>query len=480
MHAFLNIAVNLQLYCIIAYQVCHPFGDGVGGASFLCYDNSSTLGLKKITADVFYIIAFYDRMMSKDNQTVIEQRETQCLLHILILKKLYQVNCYRLCNRVIFVKGVYLRMTSKERLNLVLSGKIPDRVPISTYELCGFNSKSFENNQPSYKQMMDYIREHTDCVTMYDPWSKASDGGAAMEQIRTVDRYSENGYHVIKTTLKTPARTLTQTSKYSDDVVTTWNIEHLCKDIDDVDALMSLPFSPDVYDFSDYQRIIGELGENGIVMSTVGDPACYAMEIMEFGEATVWALSEPEHFKATLDEIHRRQMINLKNMLDTQTVDLYRICGAEYITPPYLSPKHFEMYAYPYLCEMTELIHRYGAKVRIHSHGNIGKVLDMIIDTGADAIDPCEAPPDGDITLSEVKKQINGRMTIFGNLQLKLLEHSTPQQVREAVKLCMDSAKEGGGYIIMPTASPINLPLSKITEENYKVFIDTAIEYGRY
>lgn len=48
-------------------------------------------------------------------------------------------------------------MTSKERLLKVLNGEIPDRVPISTYELCGFNSKSFENNKPSYKGLMDYI-----------------------------------------------------------------------------------------------------------------------------------------------------------------------------------------------------------------------------------------------------------------------------------------------------------------------------------
>lgn len=43
-------------------------------------------------------------------------------------------------------------MTSKERLNLVLSGKIPDRVPISTYELCGFNSQSFENMEDMINQ----------------------------------------------------------------------------------------------------------------------------------------------------------------------------------------------------------------------------------------------------------------------------------------------------------------------------------------
>lgn len=209
-------------------------------------------------------------------------------------------------------------------------------------------------------------------------------------------------------------------------------------------------------------------------------PICEAMELMEFGEGTVWAYCEPDHFKSTLDELHRRQMINLKNMLETQVVDMYRVCGPEYATPPYMSPEFFKKYVYPYLCEITDLIHSYGAKVRIHSHGKIGQVLDMIIDSGADATDPCEAPPDGDITLADAKRRAGDKLTIFGNIELKLLENGTPDEVKKEVIKCMESAKDGGRYVIMPTASPINIPLSPKTEENYKVFIDTALEYGGY
>ena len=57
-------------------------------------------------------------------------------------------------------------MTSRERLLAVLRGEIPDRVPISTYELNGYGTGNFENNQPSYKPLMDFIRQHTDCLYM--------------------------------------------------------------------------------------------------------------------------------------------------------------------------------------------------------------------------------------------------------------------------------------------------------------------------
>ena len=44
----------------------------------------------------------------------------------------------------------------------------------------------------------------------------------------------------------------------------------------------------------------------------------------------------------------------------------------------------------------------------------------------------------------------------------------------------MAAAKEGGKYVIMPTAAPINIPLETGTAENYKVYINTALEEGVY
>lgn len=371
-------------------------------------------------------------------------------------------------------------MTSKERLMAVLSGKMPDRVPISTYELCGYNSKSFENQEPSYQRLMDYIRANTDSLTMWNPPGTQRYANSAYIPEQDVREWDEANYHVTRTTLHTPGRDLTCTSKYCDDIKTVWQVEHLCKDTDDVDTLMALPYEPATYTHGDYDRVVSELGDHGIIMASLGDPVLTAMEMMEFGEATIWALTEPEHFKMTLEELHRRNMQNLRNTLEACPVDLYRICGPEYVTPPYLPPSCFEEYVYPYLCEMVDLIHQYGRKVRIHSHGRISRVLDMILDTGADAIDSCEAPPDGDITLAEVKKKAAGRAVVFDNLQLKMLENVEEEEVRQEVRRCMEAAKPGGGYVIMPTAAPINIPLSPKTERNYFAFIDEAIKQGLY
>jgi uroporphyrinogen-III decarboxylase len=216
-------------------------------------------------------------------------------------------------------------------------------------------------------------------------------------------------------------------------------------------------------------------------MASLGDPAYTAAELMKFEDYTVWAFEEPEHYGRCVDAIAERVMENLRRQLDACVLDLYRICGPEYMTPPYAPPRMFQRFMVPHVKAMTELIHARGGRVRLHCHGKIAKVLDMILETGPDGIDPCEPPPDGDIELDEVKRRCAARgVSVWGNIELKVLEHGTPVQVRDNVRRIMEQAKEGGGFVLLPTAAPINVPLARRTEENYLAYIDAALEFGRY
>lgn len=371
-------------------------------------------------------------------------------------------------------------MTSRGRILTALAGGEPDRVPVSTYELVGRNSRAFENNDPSYAPLMRVIREKTDCLCMWEPGSNETFLGSAhpVDMETVVER--GDGATVTRRVLHTPKGDITSAVKVFDNVHTTWQLEHWCKSPADVDRALSIPYLPPDYDVSDYARAAGEVGEGGVIMDSLADPLWMAADLMEFGDYTLWALTEPEHFTRTVEVMRGRCLENLRRRLDARTVDLYRICGPEYATPPYLPPEFFDAHVTPHATEMITMIHEAGALARFHCHGKIGQVLDMIARTGADGLDPCEAPPDGDIELAEVKVRVGGRMCLFGNLQLKLLEQGTPDMVARAVRDCMDAAKRGGGYVIMPTAAPINTPLSEKTVENYLCFIETALSLGAY
>lgn len=369
-------------------------------------------------------------------------------------------------------------MTGRERLTACLNGNKTDRVPVSTYELCGFNSESFENKEPSYARLMNYIRKNTDAVTMWNPSStEVMLGSSAPLNISVKEEY-KNSIRIIEKTILLPKVTLKQINQIEDNIVTVWQTKHPCGTVDEVNALLDVDYVPVKYDYFGYERVKNETGENGIIMASVPDPLCYAAELMSFGDFTIWAMTEEEHFSAVLEKLFFRIMTNLEEMLK-KPVELYRICGPEYATEPYLPPRLFAKYVTPYIREMAALIHKHGSKVRAHSHGRLKNSLAEFNKMGVDAIDPVEDTPDGDIALSEVKKALPG-VTLFGNIQLKLLERGSKPDIEKYVEYCMGSAKEGGRFVIMPTAAPINVPLSPKTEENYFAFIDTALRMGKY
>jgi len=378
--------------------------------------------------------------------------------------------------------------TGRRRLLAVLAGEMPDRAPINTYELAGRNSLDWYNQQPSYRGLMEFIRAHTDCITNWNPRA-ATDRYTCEERFLCsdypveIESRTERAGQFERTTriCHTPKGDLCSASEVDPKIYTTWQVEHWCKSTSDVDKALSVPYQPADYDASDLKRVRAELGEHGLIMASVGDPAYMAADLMSFQDFVMWAFTETDHFARTVEIVSERVMENLGRQLDTCVVDLYRIVGPEYFTPPYLPPAMFRRFIVPHATRMTELIHARGGKVRVHCHGKIGQVLDMLLETGCDGIDPCEPPPDGDMELDEVKRRCQARgVSVWGNIELKVLEHGTAEEVRREVRKVMDQAKAGGGLVLMPTAAPITIPLAAKTEANYRVFIEAGLEWGKY
>ena len=121
-----------------------------------------------------------------------------------------------------------------------------------------------------------------------------------------------------------------------------------------------------------------------------------------------------------------------------------------------------------------------GVIPRIHSHGNIRGLLDEFVRSGTECIDPIEPPPDGNITLAEVKKGWGDKLVLMGNIELRDLETSDPEHIRQLVKQAMDDAKEGGGFILYPCSVPLDAELKPKTEENIIAMLDAGLEFGRY
>ena len=116
-----------------------------------------------------------------------------------------------------------------------------------------------------------------------------------------------------------------------------------------------------------------------------------------------------------------------------------------------------------------------GALCIKHSDGNLMKILDMIIETGIDGINPID--PIAGMNIQKIKKMYGNRVCIIGNIDCgDLLTNGTPEQVIKAVKMCIKTASPGGGHIL----SSSNSIHSGVKPENFLAMVEAAKKYGKY
>lgn len=142
---------------------------------------------------------------------------------------------------------------------------------------------------------------------------------------------------------------------------------------------------------------------------------------------------------------------------------------------PFMSPKHFRKFIKPRLAQMVEATHKEGAYCLKHTDGNILPIIDDIIETGIDALNPIE--PAAGMDIGKVKTRYGDKVCLVGNIDCtELLPNGTERDVEKAVKECIRTASPGGGHII----SSSNSIHASVKPENYLAMIRAVKKYGAY
>lgn len=140
-----------------------------------------------------------------------------------------------------------------------------------------------------------------------------------------------------------------------------------------------------------------------------------------------------------------------------------------------ISPKHFKEFINPYNRKLVDRAHALGLKVIRHSDGNLWSIMDDLIETGYDGLNPLE--PQAGMDLKKVKDAYGDKICLLGNIDCKeLLPYGTPRQVEDAVKHAIDVAAPGGGYIVCSS----NSLHPEVNPENCIAMFEATKRYGRY
>ncbi len=142
---------------------------------------------------------------------------------------------------------------------------------------------------------------------------------------------------------------------------------------------------------------------------------------------------------------------------------------------PLMSPKHFREFFYPALCRVMGGYKELGLYTIKHTDGNLWPILDMIINSGIDCLDPID--PQAGMDLGEVKAKYGNQVALKGNVDCaQLMTFGTPDEVAEATKETLRKGMPNGGFIL----SSSNSIHSAVKPENYVAMLKTLRECGRY
>jgi len=140
-----------------------------------------------------------------------------------------------------------------------------------------------------------------------------------------------------------------------------------------------------------------------------------------------------------------------------------------------ISPKHFREFINPYNRKLVDRAHELGLKVIRHSDGNLWSIMDLLIETGYNGLNPLE--PQAGMDLKKVKEAYGNSICLLGNIDCKeLLPYGTPEQVDAAVKQAIDDAAGGGGYIVCSS----NSLHPEVNPENCIAMFEATKRYGSY
>jgi len=385
-------------------------------------------------------------------------------------------------------------MTRRDRLMATLQGRPVDRPAVNLYEIGGFAIDPFDPDpfnvysDPSWRPLLQLAEERTDLIRMrsavrsrsWDPQTAlpGRNPGGCRGDLVQVHKYVEDQWHCARATVRVGGRTLSSTRRRSPAADTVWTTEHLLKSVDDLQAYLQLP--DDFFaEETDVARLVDEdnrLGGRGIVMVDTEDPICAAASLFSMEDFLVTAMTEQKLFHRLLERLSQPLYARTERVSAVFPGHLWRIYGAEYAAEPFLPPSLFREYVVRYTAPMVKAIKEHGGFARIHCHGRLRAILDDIVSMGADAIDPIEPPPQGDVELDHVRRTYGDRLTLFGNIELCDVEMMAPAEFQKVVAeaLAEGTCGQGRGFVLMPSSAPNGRHITPGTLKNYETMVQLA------
>ena len=340
-----------------------------------------------------------------------------------------------------------VEMTSEERVLCVLQRQQPDRVPHFEWLI---DHRVREALLPGCKDPNEFAVQMGQDAVIVDPIFKKERVGANRWLSEwgyvSQDSAEEHGIEV-----ESPIKALADFERYTP------------------------PDPHESWRFAAVESTVEKYKGQKAVIVHLNDVFSLPRYLMGMQDLLMAIVMEPELVRALVEMSVKINLELAKEVAARGAKIVYTGDDYAYNKGPLMSPKHFREFFYPGLCQVMGGYKELGLYVIKHTDGNLWRILDMIIDSGIDCLDPID--PQAGMDLGEVKAKYGHRVALKGNVDCaQLMTFGTPEEVVEATKEALHKGMPGGGFIL----SSSNSIHSAVKPENYAAMLQTLSEYGRY
>jgi uroporphyrinogen decarboxylase len=130
-------------------------------------------------------------------------------------------------------------------------------------------------------------------------------------------------------------------------------------------------------------------------------------------------------------------------------------------------PELYDRFFFPWHRALCELAHSYGAPVHMHSHGNINKILERVVSTGIDMLNPLD-PTEG-MDLAAIKERYGQHLTLVGGMDGRIFDQNL-EEIEARLQRSVQIGSQGGRFILMDASG---IP-ENISSEKFAAFLEIS------
>lgn len=145
-----------------------------------------------------------------------------------------------------------------------------------------------------------------------------------------------------------------------------------------------------------------------------------------------------------------------------------------YKNGPFMSPRHYREFVQPYHRRLFDAFHARGMPVIFHSDGDVRPILDDLLDTGVDCINPLESRAGMDVR--ELAPRYGDRLSLCGNIDVTVLATNDRERIRAELESKLGAAMPRAGYLYH---SDHSIPPG-VRLDTYRFVLDEVRRIGRY